>query len=188
MADASPRLSLAVPSALSLLRIALAAAFPFLGPPWRIAAVVAAGITDGLDGYAARKLGVVSWWGAMIDAATDKLFTLTVLIVITIEQRLEWWQLALLLTRDAAVLALLAAFVARRDWSTLRHMDHRFLGKAATAAQLTLLVWLIALPQWRTLSALLLGIAIAVTAAAAIDYLLKLGPTLTSRRPKPLAA
>jgi CDP-diacylglycerol--glycerol-3-phosphate 3-phosphatidyltransferase len=170
---------------LSLSRLGLAGLFPVLGPAGRIVTVFAAAASDALDGYLARRFRVTSWWGAVVDAGTDKLFTLTVLVVVTSEGALSWWQLALLLPRDAVVLALIAVFAFQRRWNAWRQMDHRPLGKAATAAQFALLLVVIAAADATWLIWPLFSIAVVVTALSAIDYLARFGAlTLVPRPPE----
>ena len=61
-----PRDSLAtLPNLISLSRLGLAAAFVLLkGTNARLALIAAAGATDFLDGYLARRRGTTSKWGA----------------------------------------------------------------------------------------------------------------------------
>jgi phosphatidylglycerophosphate synthase len=71
---------LRVPSLLSLARLPLAAAFVLLvdRPPVLVLVLVAAGVTDVLDGWYARRFDQVTATGAVVDPITDKLFVLTV--------------------------------------------------------------------------------------------------------------
>lgn len=187
-AEATSRLARAVVWALSLSRLGLAALFPFLSPWWRIAAVFTAAISDGVDGYLARRFGVASWWGAAVDAGTDKLFTLTVLVVLTLEHNVAWWQLALLLPRDAVMLFLVGWFSFRRHWTACRQIEHRPLGKAATATQFLFLITVIVAPDTDWLTWPLFTLAAIITALAALDYLVKLGPLCLQTPPEPQAA
>lgn len=172
----SDRVALAVVWGLSLLRVVLAAVFWFLSPGWRLAAVFAASASDAADGYLARRFGVATWWGSVADAGTDKLFTLTVMVVLTAEGKLAWWQLGLLLTRDIAVLGLIAVLAANRRWPVLRELGHRLLGKAATAAQFLLLLALIVAPDAAGVTVPLFALAAGVTVLSAVDYLWVLLP------------
>lgn len=52
---------------------------------------VAAGITDVLDGYLARKYDMVTKWGSILDPLADKLMSITVLISLTTKRILPMW-------------------------------------------------------------------------------------------------
>ena len=67
-----------------------------------IAAVifVAAGLTDVLDGYVARKLGEVTKWGKLADPLADKLMQITALIMLTIHKLIPGIFLMIMLVRE----------------------------------------------------------------------------------------
>ena len=66
-----------VPNALSLSRLVLAAAFPVVsGPGRRLALVALASASDWLDGWLARRGGIASRGGAILDPITDRAFVL----------------------------------------------------------------------------------------------------------------
>lgn len=80
---------LTLPTVLTLARIAmvplLAAGFfsPHPAAPAATAAVfIAAAITDWLDGYLARRMGVVSAFGAFLDPVADKIMVSTALVLL----------------------------------------------------------------------------------------------------------
>jgi phosphatidylglycerophosphate synthase len=123
----------AVPNALSGLRLALAAAFPFVPPAVRLPVVVASGATDWLDGWIARRFHVQSTVGGLLDAVADKTFVLSALLTLASAGLLAWWQVPLLLVRDAAVLFTALFFARRREWAAFRGMPARWSGKITTA-------------------------------------------------------
>ncbi|WP_058302950.1 CDP-alcohol phosphatidyltransferase family protein [Gorillibacterium timonense] len=65
-----------VPNLLSVSRIVLLIGLPFtLHIPWAFTLIyLICGISDGLDGYVARKTGTASDWGARLDSMADLLF------------------------------------------------------------------------------------------------------------------
>ena len=79
-----------LPNALTWLRISMIPAivglFFYLPDPWAgpaaCAAFALAGITDTLDGYYARKLGLTSRLGAFLDPVADKLIVAAALVLI----------------------------------------------------------------------------------------------------------
>ena len=73
MSGSTPLLN--IPNALSFLRLPLAVLFIVTDSPWlRALIIVLAAITDGLDGWLARRLGQQTGAGQLVDPITDKLF------------------------------------------------------------------------------------------------------------------
>src|SRR4051812_16390882 len=85
---------------ISLLRAPLALFFLIENTTVRIAVVLLAMITDGLDGYLARKSNTVSSVGAILDPAMDKFFVCFVLFILFIEKKIAPWQIGAMLSRD----------------------------------------------------------------------------------------
>lgn len=54
-------------------------------------------LTDWADGYLARKLGLVSNFGKLMDALTDKIFVLGLFLVLLVREMLPAWALPFLL-------------------------------------------------------------------------------------------
>lgn len=54
---------------------------------------LAAGLTDVLDGYIARKYNMVTKWGTVLDPLADKLMSLTVLISFSVKHMIPTWVL-----------------------------------------------------------------------------------------------
>jgi CDP-diacylglycerol--glycerol-3-phosphate 3-phosphatidyltransferase/cardiolipin synthase len=103
---------LRAPGLLSLSRVPLAASFPLLvHRTWAAMAVcVAAGVTDMLDGWVARRSGQVSATGSALDPICDKIFVLTVAITLVANERLSLAELAGLSTREIGELPLFVWF------------------------------------------------------------------------------
>ena len=160
----------AVPNTLSLIRLALAAAFPVIMPAWRLPVVVIAGLTDWLDGFVARRWHAGSATGQLLDAAADKLFVLSVLVTLTLGGVLQWWQAALIIARDLVV-AFVALFVAiRHDPRSLLQMVPRHSGKLTTALQFVLFAVLLLWGERPVATAAIVATS-ACSVAAAADYL-----------------
>lgn len=167
---AAPAL-LTLPNVLSLSRLALAAAF--VGMPGTAARIVLIGLasaTDFLDGWLARRNGITSRWGALIDPIADRAFVFTAVCVYLFEGRLSTGQYFTFLARD---LATALGFVVARAVSWLRPVQFqaRFAGKVVTALQLATLFAVLLAPR----SVRWLVVAIGVAAAVSIvDYTLAL--------------
>jgi phosphatidylglycerophosphate synthase len=169
MGTRSPRWFVAhLPNALTAARLAIALAFPLLGPGVRLPALIFAAVSDALDGYIARRFGAMSWTGALLDAAADKVLAIMVLATFTYEGLVEVWQLPLLLARDIAVGIIYLYIVMIRRWDAFRHVKARTAGKLTTVFVFS---YVIAVLAWPAAAALLFWPAAAISVAAAVDYL-----------------
>lgn len=158
-----------IPNALSVLRLGIAIAFPFLAPGWwRLPIVLIGTLTDLADGIIARRLGVTSWVGGLLDAVADKALTLSVLVTLTIEHRLAWWHLALILSRDLAVLGIAGLAASARAWGAFTRMPSRWAGKTATALIFVTMLAALSVPGVVGWLAPIAGLASVVAAG---DYL-----------------
>jgi cardiolipin synthase len=132
---------LRVPGLLSLLRIPLAASFPFVAgePLAALAVLAAAGITDVLDGWYARRFGQVTPTGCAIDPITDKLFVLTVASTLVARDQLSIGAVVLLSTRELGELPLVLwlALNSRARAAMAEHPAANVPGKIATVLQFT---------------------------------------------------
>ncbi len=127
------------PSLLSLMRLPLALAFALFvdRPPVAFAVLIAAGVTDVLDGYIARRFGLATPTGAAVDPVTDKLFVLTVVLTLVHGHLLRVADVLLLSTREIGELPLVLWFGVSRQARKQRadYPKANLVGKAATALQ-----------------------------------------------------
>ncbi|MEO8878572.1 MAG: CDP-diacylglycerol--glycerol-3-phosphate 3-phosphatidyltransferase [Polyangiaceae bacterium] len=105
--------ALNIPNLLTMARVVMIPVFLFFldkGTPVSgfYAAVIftVAAITDALDGYLARKLGVVSVLGKFLDPLADKLIVMAGLVWMVPMGRIQAWVVVLLLAREMAVTGL----------------------------------------------------------------------------------
>ena len=140
-----------LPGLLSLSRVALAVCFPLvLEVPWLALATIAlAALSDGLDGYFARRLGVSSPTGAALDPITDKIFATSVMVSLLAQQRLTVGWAALLSLRELLELPLLLWLVSMPRARAMRaaHLKANWLGKITTALQFVALACLLLQPS-----------------------------------------
>jgi CDP-diacylglycerol--glycerol-3-phosphate 3-phosphatidyltransferase len=73
---------------------------------WAALVFTGAAITDVLDGYLARKLGVVSVLGKLIDPLADKLIVMACLVWMVKMGRMPAWAVIVLLAREFSVTSL----------------------------------------------------------------------------------
>lgn len=139
-----------LPNLLSFLRMPLALLFFQENPYYRCIAIILAMLTDGLDGYLARKFKQTSRIGTWLDPMTDKLFVFIALFVLVQEQRLMLWQAVALMSRDIAIMGF-AMYLTMRGRLTEYHVRAIWWGKITTALQFVILLWLVlyhALPNY----------------------------------------
>ena len=158
------------PNLVSLLRIPLAVAFPFVArsPPAAIAVLGLAGATDVLDGLLARRLGAVTALGAVIDPVADKIFALSAMGTLVALQKLPWWGVPALLAREILE-APLVVWSLRRRLRGVRApvLGSNVAGKLATVAQSAALLAAIAMPS---ALAPALGVAAGAAFVAGVAY------------------
>ena len=92
-----------------------------------------AGISDALDGWAARKLNVISRFGAIADPLADKLMLGAAYIGFALAGLLPWWVTFVVLGRDAFIVSGALAY----HWLYGRYeMDPSSWGKFSTFVQI----------------------------------------------------
>lgn len=138
------------PGLVSLTRIALAAAFPFAmrSPAAGMAVLMAAAATDVADGWLARRLGLATSTGALLDPLMDKVFVGTAVAALLVEGRLAFATAFLLVLRDVAEIPLALWLVGHPHALDLprSHARANVAGKLVTVL------------QFMTLAAVLLGV------------------------------
>lgn len=124
---------------LTLLRVLLIPAFVilvvygYLG--WALLVLLAAGITDALDGLIARRAGQKTNLGAWLDPMADKLLLVTTFVVLTLPglglmHRLPVWLTVLIISRDVLIVLTVAILNLAVGPRTFRPSIY---GKIATA-------------------------------------------------------
>lgn len=142
---------------LSILRLPLAAAFLLTeSVPVRTGIVVAAGLSDFLDGKVARRTGQTTSVGELLDPITDKTFVFAALSSFALRGVLELWQFLALLIRD---LYAVAAFLSVRLMRLPIRFRSRWSGKVVTTLQGAAVVALLYLPESATVLTLVIGAA-----------------------------
>jgi len=102
-----------IPNMLTLLRIALipVMAVLLLSPSreagfWAAAVFAVASTTDWLDGYLARRMGIVTTFGKFLDPIADKLIVMAALIMILPFDRVPAWMVLVILGREIIITGL----------------------------------------------------------------------------------
>lgn len=158
----------ALPNAITLLRLLLGIAFPWLPVEWRIPVVVIAAITDGLDGQASRWMGAESKLGELLDPLADKVFFCAVVATLFWDGIATWLEVLLIGLRDVAVLAGGLGAWLRDGGAAWARMSPRWPGKLATVLQFVFIaVVLLEAADWRGPTLILTAI---VSGLAGADY------------------
>jgi CDP-diacylglycerol--glycerol-3-phosphate 3-phosphatidyltransferase len=125
-----------IPNLISLSRLVLAVAFVryATNPLIAVAILCVAGISDWLDGWAAKKLGQQTSIGVVLDPVCDRLFIVTVLTTLVWVHGLPLWQLGVLIARDV-VNSVGAAIVWALHADQVGAMRPRRSGKVVTTLQ-----------------------------------------------------
>jgi phosphatidylglycerophosphate synthase len=130
---------LLLPSLVSFLRLPLAVLFVYVvdRPNWALATLVAAAVTDVVDGYLARRLNQATATGAVVDGVFDKGFTAIVIATLIVTGPLTWQEALLLGTRELGELPLVIWWTLHHDRRQARAEDPRanWLGKLVTVLQ-----------------------------------------------------
>lgn len=111
---------------------------------WALAVFVTAAVSDGIDGWVARRFNQRSRLGAFMDPLADKALVLTAVVVLTAvnwgpdDWRLRWWFAALVIGRDAIILGGIAVlYLAGRRV----RIDPHWSGKMCTFTLMVALGW-----------------------------------------------
>ena len=98
------------------------------GDWWAVGLLLAAGLSDWLDGKIARALNQQSRLGQLLDPAADRLYIVATVIALAVRTIIPWWLVAVLAVREL-LLGVVLLLLRRRGWDPL---EVSFAGKAAT--------------------------------------------------------
>lgn len=100
---------------------------------WALAILMAAALSDLLDGLLARRLNQKSALGAYLDPIADKLLLSSSFFILAVKDRIEWWLTILVFSRDVLILVAAAVILAVVGY---RPFPPSIYGKATTGAQI----------------------------------------------------
>ncbi|MFN2556933.1 MAG: CDP-diacylglycerol--glycerol-3-phosphate 3-phosphatidyltransferase [Nitriliruptorales bacterium] len=133
---------------------------------WAFAIFAFAAVTDTIDGWVARRWGGVTRWGQIADPIADKLLVIGTLAALASLGTVPWWAVAVIVIREVGVTLLRLRLMQHSDVV----MPSSRSGKAKTVSQFAaVLAFLLPTPS-RTLAALLLYLAIALTVVSGLEY------------------
>src|SRR5690606_26447726 len=139
---------------------------------WVAGVVFVVGIsTDWVDGYLARRYDIVSDFGRLWDPIADKLLTGAGFLGLAILGEVPWWIVVIILIREWGItihrFTIVREHVVAAAW----------MGKIKTVVQGVALGWallplhvLIGQPAWTVVTLVLMLLALLLTVASGIDY------------------
>jgi len=171
-----------LPNLITVVRILLAPLFIWLlladagqdgGLRWAAAVLFIIAIaTDGIDGAIARRRGLVTDLGKLLDPIADKVLTGGALVCLSILGELPWWVTIVILVRELGITVF--RFVMLRD----RVIPASRGGKLKTVAQ-SIAISLALVPFWLVLgdwvhwvNTATMALALVLTVVTGLDYLL----------------
>jgi CDP-diacylglycerol---glycerol-3-phosphate 3-phosphatidyltransferase len=130
---------------------------------------IIAAITDGLDGYLARKQQIITKFGKIIDPLADKLLISAALITFVAIKEISAWVAVIIIGRELAVTGL--RVIAASEGIVISASK---LGKWKTSMQIAAIIAVILDPDilklpWN-LSSIIIWIAVIFTIYSGIDY------------------
>ncbi|HEX8972384.1 CDP-alcohol phosphatidyltransferase family protein [Oryzihumus sp.] len=121
-----------LPNVLSMLRLVGVPLFLWLiltgHDGWALTVLALSGVSDYLDGKIARRFGLISRVGQLLDPLADRLYILSTLLGLAWREIIPWWLVAVLVARE--VLGTVLLLVVRRQG--VIGLPVHFVGKAAT--------------------------------------------------------
>lgn len=164
-----------LPNIITSLRIALA--LPIVWSLWQghyplvLLLLFMAGISDGLDGWLARRYGWQSAFGAYLDPLADKILMVATYFTVALTGLLPWWLVVVVVMRD---LVIVTGAISYRGVTKHLEMQPLFISKVNTFMQIVLVLSVIInagvydLPT--LLLSVLIGIVLVTTVSSGIAY------------------
>src|SRR5262249_24736712 len=172
------RLGLNLPNLISLARLLLvpAAIWLILVGRYGLAfwILVAAGISDALDGFIAKRFDSRTRLGALLDPLADKAMLVSVYIALGIAHQLWTWLVILVVVRDVMIVG---GFLLIQAIALPKQHDPLYISKVNTGVQITLVGFVLARlglggePGWADI---VLSLAVAATTVSSgLSYLVR---------------
>jgi cardiolipin synthase (CMP-forming) len=144
---------LTVPNQLTFLRLAFLPFFVMAIKYDRydlaLGILIAAGVSDGLDGLLARGLNQRTPLGAYLDPIADKLLLSSSYFVLALKGRIAWWLAILVLSRDVLILVACVVILLTVGY---RPFPPSIWGKATTFFEILLVTLVLILAVWNNAS------------------------------------
>lgn len=168
---------LTVANLLTFLRMALIPVFAIMlvyhREGWALLVFTVAGVSDGIDGFIARRMKQESELGTIIDPIADKLLMTTAFIMLTIPGLLTpgrhlpvpFWVTAAVIGRDVLIIAVAGAI---NMMTGFRGFKPSWLGKASTFVQVSAAILILVAAVFPGLNGIYLPTVYAIVVAFAV--------------------
>jgi len=157
--------------------------------PWALGLLIAAGLSDALDGVLARALHQQTLLGQYLDPLADKLLLSSLFLVLSFVKKIPWKYTVLVFSRDVCIIATAVVLYA-----TVGFRDFRpsIFGKINTVCQIAatffvVLAEVLGLPWVFALERFFLYATFTFTLISGVHYILLTGHRLRKEQPKPAA-
>ena len=157
--------------------------------PWALGLLIAAGLSDALDGLLARALHQQTLLGQYLDPLADKLLLSSLFLVLSFVKKIPWKYTVLVFSRDLCIVATAVVLYA-----TVGFRDFRpsIFGKINTGCQIAAVFFVVmaqvnSAPLVLSLEKFFLYATFTFTLASGIHYILLTGHRLRGEHPAPAA-
>lgn len=134
-----------VPNILTILRVLITPACLYFmltqGNYYNLIAMILfliASVTDGVDGWYARKYQATTEFGKFLDPLADKILVMSVFIVFGIKNLIPWWMIFIVLFRDIFITALRSIMIRKG-----KSMVTRSFAKVKTGIQMFMIYFIL---------------------------------------------
>ncbi|MGE3467438.1 MAG: CDP-alcohol phosphatidyltransferase family protein [Pyrinomonadaceae bacterium] len=178
MTDSVPSTKiLTIPNLLTFLRMGLIPLFAILlvyhRSGWALLVFTIAGVSDGIDGFIARRFKQESVLGVIIDPIADKLLMTTAFVMLTLPSVMghgrflpvPFWVTATVIGRDVMIVTVAGAINVMTGF---RGFKPSWLGKASTFVQVVAVIMILIAASYPELRGFYLPTVYTVTAAFAV--------------------
>jgi cardiolipin synthase len=135
---------------------------------------IAAGISDALDGFIAKRFDRRTRLGALLDPIADKTLVVSLYVTLGLSGALPNWLVILVVFRDTMIIG---GFLLTQSIAVPKHYDPLYISKINTALQIILLGFVLARlglgADAGLLTALLIYAVAATTTASGLSYLVR---------------
>jgi len=165
-----------VPNQLTFLRLAFLPGFiiaiHYDHYDWALGILIAAALSDALDGVLARTLDQKTSLGAYLDPIADKLLLSTSFVILAVKGKVSWWVTILVLSRDVLILATAVVILLAVGY---RPLPPSLYGKLCTVVQIAFVFLVVGLEVFHqawlaTTRDVFLYLAVALTVFSGLHY------------------
>ncbi|RNE62499.1 CDP-diacylglycerol--glycerol-3-phosphate 3-phosphatidyltransferase [Cryobacterium tepidiphilum] len=140
---------------------------------WAALLFVLAIATDGVDGAIARRQGLVTELGKLLDPIADKVLTGGALVSLSILGELWWWVTIVILLREIGITVFRFAMLRDHVIPASRGGKLKTILQSVAIALYLFPLWLVVGEWVHILNAVVMGAALVLTVITGIDYLVK---------------